>query len=241
MKTVSAIRHVAFEDLGSFEPVFQRFGYNVEYLEAGRDDLGQVIRQPPGILVILGGPIGANDEADYPFLKDEIAALGQRAMTKMPTLGICLGSQLMARALGARVYPASRKEIGWAPIALTDAGWKSCLSALAPVEEPVLHWHGDTFDLPQDAIQLASTEICQNQAFAWGDNWLAFQFHPEATAPGLERWFIGHAGEIAATVGVSVAQLRADTTCWARSLEARGIECLSRWLATVETTIPVVR
>jgi GMP synthase (glutamine-hydrolysing) len=241
VKTVTAICHVAFEDLGSFEPEFQSFGYTIKYLEAGRDDLGRVIQRAPDILVILGGPIGAGNESDYPFLKDELAVLGQRARANLPTLGICLGSQLMARALGARVYPADRKEIGWAPIALTDAGWESCLAALAPEEEPVLHWHGDTFDLPQGAVHLASSEICRHQAFAWGDNWLAFQFHPEATVRGLERWFIGHAGEIAVTEGVSVARLRADTARWGRSLEARGIECLKRWLASVEAAVPVVR
>jgi GMP synthase (glutamine-hydrolysing) len=238
VKTLSAIRHVAFEDLGSFEAVFKRHGYRIEYLEAGIDDLGRVVRQPPDILVILGGPIGANDIADYSFLKDELAALERRAVKDLPTLGICLGSQLMARALGAWVYPARGKEIGWAPISLTDAGWASCLSALAPLDEPVLHWHGDTFDLPPGAVHLASTALCPHQAFAWGRHWLAVQFHLEATARGLERWFIGHAGEIAATEGVSVARLRADTARCVRSLEARGAACLTRWLATVEAALP---
>lgn len=235
-----AIRHVAFEDLGSFETVFKRHGYNIEYLEAGVDDLGRVVRQPPDLLVVLGGPIGANDVADYPFLKDELVALERRAERDLPTLGICLGSQLMACALGARVYPARGKEIGWAPIALTDAGRASCLSALAPLDEPVLHWHGDTFDLPFGAVHLASTEICPHQAFAWGRHWLALQFHLEATTRGLERWFIGHTSEIAATKGVSVARLRADTARWGRSLEARGTACLTRWLAAVETARPAV-
>lgn len=238
MKTLFAIRHVAFEDLGSFETVFKRHGYRIEYLEAGVDDLTRVARQPPDILAILGGPIGVNDVADYPVLKDELAAIERRAEKDLPTLGICLGSQLMARALGARVYPARGKEIGWAPVSLTDAGWASCLSALAPLDEPVLHWHGDTFDLPQGAVHLASTAMCPHQAFAWGRNWLALQFHPEATARGLERWFIGHAGEIAATDGVSVARLRADTARWGRSLEARGAACLARWLAAVDAALP---
>ena len=234
MKTVLAVRHVAFEDLGSFAAVFERRGYAVEYAEAGMDDLARASKREPDILAILGGPIGANDDADYPFLKDELALLERRAKSGRPALGICLGAQLMARSLGARVYPAGRKEIGWAPIALSEEGRTSCLAALIPRGEPVLHWHGDTFDLPEGAVRLASTDICPNQAFAWGPAWLALQFHAETTPRGLERWFIGHTVEIAAS-GVSLARLRADTAKWGPSLEARGAACLERWLESVET------
>ena len=234
MKTVLAVRHVAFEDLGGFGPVFEHRGYAIQYAEAGMDDLVRALKGDPDILVVLGGPIGVNDDADYPFLKDEIAALERRAKSGRPTLGICLGAQLMARALGARVYPAKAKEIGWAPIRLTDEGRGSCLAALVPNGEPVLHWHGDTFDLPDGARRLASTDICPNQAFAWGPAWLALQFHAETTRPGLEQWFIGHTVEIAASPGVSVAKLRADTARWGASLEAHGAACLERWLDALE-------
>jgi GMP synthase (glutamine-hydrolysing) len=235
MKTVFAVRHVAFEDLGGFAPVFARRGYAIEYAEAGRDDLSCRPTREPDILVVLGGPIGVNDDADYPFIRDELDWLARRARSGRPTLGICLGAQLMACALGARVYPAKAKEIGWAPIRLTDEGRGSCLAALASNGEPVLHWHGDTFDLPEGAQRLASTDICPNQAFAWGRAWLALQFHPETTRRGLEQWFIGHTVEIAATPGVSVDKLRADTARWGESLETRGMACLERWLDAVET------
>jgi GMP synthase (glutamine-hydrolysing) len=234
MKTVLAVRHVAFEDLGSFAAVFERRGYAVEYAEAGMDDLARAHPREPDILAILGGPIGANDDADYPFLKDELALLERRAKSGRPVLGVCLGAQVMARALGARVYPARAKEIGWAPIALSAEGRKSCLAALVPGGEPVLHWHGDTFDLPDGAVRLASTDVCPNQAFAWGRAWLALQFHAETTPRGLERWFIGHTVEIAAS-GVSLARLRADTAAWGASLEARGAACLERWLQAIES------
>jgi GMP synthase (glutamine-hydrolysing) len=235
MKTVLAVRHVAFEDLGGFGPVFARRGYAVAYADAGVDDLAGALRAEPDILAVLGGPIGVNDRSDYPFIADELGLLARRAKSGRPTLGICLGAQLMAAALGARVYPAQAKEIGWAPIRLTDEGRGSCLAALAPNGEPVLHWHGDTFDLPEGARRLASTDICPNQAFAWGPAWLALQFHLETTRRGLERWFIGHTVEIAASPGVSVAGLRADTARWGASLEARGAACLERWLDAVET------
>lgn len=230
MKTALVIRHVAFEDLGSFVAPLQRQGYRIHYREAGMDDLAQVDALAPELMVVLGGPICANDEGDYPFLRNEIHLLQQRLHDNRPTLGICLGSQLMARALGAQVYPGVHKEIGWAPLQLTQAGRSSCLGHLAPELTPVLHWHGDTFDLPSGATRLASTPVCENQAFAWGACGLALQFHPEVTVAGLERWFIGHTLEIAHTPDVTVAQLRTETGRWGAKLESQGPQCLMAWL-----------
>ncbi len=233
VKDALAVRHVAFEDLASFEPVLADRGYHVAYAEAGLDDLGALDPLGPDLLVVLGGPIGAYEEASYPFVLAELRLLEKRLAADLPTLGVCLGSQLMARALGARVYPGRRKEIGWAPLVLTDEGRRSCLRYLAPEETAVLHWHGDTFDLPRGAVRLASTEAYENQAFAWGRRALALQFHVEATARDLERWFVGHACEIGATPGVSVAELRRDTARCAPALERQGRRCFEAWLDAV--------
>jgi GMP synthase (glutamine-hydrolysing) len=233
MKTVVAIRHVPFEDLGSFASILMAQGYEIQYRDAGVDDLRAIDALAPALLVVLGGPISANDEADYPFLRDELRLLESRLRHDYPTLGICLGSQLMARVLGARVYPAAQKEIGWGRLHLTPAGHQSCLQYLASEHTPVLHWHGDTFDLPARAVRLAATDICENQAFRWGSNALALQFHAETTAQGLERWFIGHTCEIAATPGVSVAQLRADTARWSATCATQGRKCLEAWLQEI--------
>lgn len=230
MKTAVAIRHVPFEDLGSFEEVLSGAGYAVRYLEAAWDDLSTLDRTPPELLVVLGGPVGANDEADYPFLRDERVLLERRLAGDRPTLGICLGAQLMVRALGARVYPAPRKEIGWSTLRLTEAGREGCLAPLAPEHTPVLHWHGDTFDLPEGAERLASTDVCPNQAFRYGHAALALQFHAEVTARGLEQWFIAHACEIGGTEGIGVERLRRDTRRWCSGLEVQGRRCLEEWL-----------
>lgn len=228
------IRHVAFEDLGSFAEPLTRRGYRIEYVEAGLDDLARVEAGRDDLLVVLGGPISAGDDRQYPFLADEVRLLERRLGADEPVLGICLGSQLMARALGARVYGAGTKELGWGPLSLTEAGRASALRHLAPHETPVLHWHGDTFDLPRGAVHLASTGACENQAFLWGARGLALQFHPEATAAGLERWFIGHTLEIETTAGVSVAALRAATAREAPRLERQGPAFLGEWLAQLD-------
>jgi GMP synthase (glutamine-hydrolysing) len=188
MRRVVAIRHVPFEDLDGFAAALEARGYRIGYREAPIDDLGAPDLAAADLLVVLGGPIGAYEDGAYPFLKAELALIERRLARERPVLGICLGAQLMARALGARVFPGHAKEIGWGPLELTPAGRESCLGRLA-AGTAVLHWHGDTFDLPAGAQHLAATRHYRNQAFACGRHGLALQFHLEATAAGLERWY----------------------------------------------------
>ena len=119
MKTLVALRHLAFEDLGLLAPLMQAQGWRVHYYDLGVDELWKIDLSQVDLLVILGGPIGAEDDERYPFLVDELQLLRERLATQRPMLGICLGAQLIARAMGARVQPMGRKEIGYAPIALT--------------------------------------------------------------------------------------------------------------------------
>jgi GMP synthase (glutamine-hydrolysing) len=233
MKTAIAIRHVHFEDLGSLEPALERAGYKVRYADCCVDDIAELDPVAADLVVVLGGPIGAYEEHLYPTLRDELNLLEMRLSANRPTIGICLGAQLMARALGARVYPSGVKEIGWGQITLRPAGCESAIRHLGSDDTAVLHWHGDTFDLPEGATLLASTEICRNQAFSWGRNALGFQFHPEATAARLEQWYIGHACELA-SAKLSVAALRADTARYAARLEIRARKCFDEWLTSIE-------
>ena len=225
MPTAVALRHVPFEDLGLLGPLLERRGWRVSYRDAAVDSFADV---DADLLIVLGGPIGAYEDAAYPWLADELRATERHLAAGLPTLGICLGSQLMARALGARVYPGHAKEIGWSPLLLTDAGRRSCLAAVG--DAAVLHWHGDTFDLPEGATLLASTALYPNQAFAWKGRALALQFHLEATAAGLERWYIGHAAEIAATPDIDVASLRAAAHRHAPVLAPPAEHVFGAWL-----------
>lgn len=230
MADVVAVNHVAFEDLGLIEDVLTARSHRIRYVGAARAAAAQLRALDPDLLVILGGPIGVYEEEAYPFLGSEIALVERRLAARKPILGICLGAQIMARALGSRVYPGPKKEIGWSPLSLTEAGQSSCLRHLDGAKTHVLHWHGDTFDLPKDAVRLASTPACANQAFSYGPSALALQFHGEAYGSALESWFVGHCCEISATEGVTVEGLRADTARHSASLKRQGTLAFEEWL-----------
>jgi GMP synthase (glutamine-hydrolysing) len=231
-RSAIALRHIAFEDLGLLAPIMEREGWDVCFSEAAVDDLLSDSIRNADLLVILGGPIGAYETDTYPFLKSEIALIEHRLSLDLPTLGICLGSQLMAKALGSRVYAGPVKEIGWGSIELTSEGASSCLDPLRDADAAVLHWHGDSFDLPKGARRLASSMHYENQAFAYGRNILALQFHLEADPRRLEEWYVGHAVELAAA-GVSVTELRAATLKRANGLVSQADRVFTRWLQEI--------
>jgi GMP synthase (glutamine-hydrolysing) len=234
VKTALVIRHVAFEDLGYWGDLLTARGYAAAYREAGSDDLASISPEGPAILVVLGGPISVNDGDLFPFLKTEIDLVRSRMRQDLPTLGICLGAQVMARALGSRVFPGPAKEIGWFPLTLTPAGLDHPMRHLGGEVTSVMHWHGETFDLPEGAALLASTPICRNQAFGVGRRGLGLQFHAEVTASGLERWYIGNIGELQAT-RLDLSELRATAARHAPALRAQGERFFNEWLDQIET------
>jgi len=226
-KTCLAVRHVAFEDLGLLGPLLAGRGYDIRYHEAGieRFDAGSLVA--PDLVIVLGGPIGVYECAAYPFVTDEIAAVAARLDANKPILGICLGAQMMAAALGGQVAPGSVKEIGWAPLTLTAAGRASVLSRLGTTA--VLHWHGDNCELPSGCERLASTPHCPVQAFFRAPSQLALQFHLETEPARFESWLVGHAVELG-KAGIDPRALRAQARALGPATCAVGREVLAAWL-----------
>jgi GMP synthase (glutamine-hydrolysing) len=232
MRRALALNHLAFEDLGSLGTELTHGGYIIDSLDACTADLRAIDPLSSDLLVILGGPIGVYEHQTYPFLSAEMDLIRARLAKKLPIIGICLGAQLIAASLGASVYPGTQgKEIGWAPIqAGTDAALHPFFSELLAPDLHVLHWHGDTFDLPANAQHLASTASYPNQAFAIERYALGLQFHPEVTAQNLERWYVGHACELA-HAEIDITRLREDSRVFAPKLEAASQRFWQRWLS----------
>jgi GMP synthase (glutamine-hydrolysing) len=221
-----AVYHLAFENLGSFAaPLVQR-GYQLEYRHAGTDPLSPDEWARAELVVVLGGPIGVGDVAAYPWLAQELDGLRARLALRRPTLGVCLGAQLMAAALGGRVERrAQGGEIGWSELALANAG-----SVLDPlVGLPVLHWHGDNIVPPPQAATLAATPGTPCQAFTVGEHALGLQFHAEFEGAQVEAWLVGHTVELG-QAGIDLGQLRADSARHAAALERAGAAVLQSWL-----------
>ena len=188
MAFVYILQHHEEENAGSLGDVLHARGIEARTVHGYA---GEAIPKRLGAaagLVVLGGPMGVSERDRYPFLTDEIALISDALTREAPVLGICLGGQLLAHALGATVSKASQPEIGWYPLRLTEAARKDRLWAALPHSCPAFHWHGDTFDLPPGAALLASSELTPCQAFRSGINVYGLQCHLEITDALLERW-----------------------------------------------------
>lgn len=221
---MQVIRHLCFEGLGTLAHDLDRLGLAFDYLDPPSDAVAGA--RDAQVLIIMGGPISVNDGDRFPFLADVIDTIRHRIDGRLPTLGICLGAQLIARAMGASVVPMAAPEIGWQPLTLTTGAQSSPLRHLT---SPVLHWHGETFDLPPGVEAMASTAACPNQAFGLGEHTLALQFHIEVSAAQLEHWLVGHIHELDHN-GIDVEELRADARRFAADSTTRGGQVLAEWL-----------
>ncbi|MGC1329177.1 MULTISPECIES: glutamine amidotransferase [unclassified Pseudomonas] len=228
MKSAWVIRHVPFEGLGVYAAVLEQRGYRIRVIEAPLQALAELDPAEPDLLIMLGGPVGAFDDASYPYLIHALRLVQQRIANGRKLLGVCLGAQLIARALGAEVKPMGIKEIGYAPLTLTAAGQQSVLAPLQGAG-PVLHWHGDQFQIPVGATHLASSQDCPYQAFSVGNAVLALQFHPEADPRQLEAWLVGHAAELQAA-GIDPCTLRAQAAAVSDDLVRLSQQMFADWL-----------
>lgn len=185
------LQHVPFEGLGSIEAWLQDAGFTISSTGFFANEQLPAV-EAIDFLVIMGGPMSVNDEVELPWLVAEKAFIRAVIDAGKPVLGICLGAQLIVNALGAKVYPNSKKEIGWLPISGVPTNVPGVFQF--PAASTVFHWHGETFDLPAGAVHLARSTGCEHQAFQWGSSVIGLQFHLETT-PKSARAIIAACGD----------------------------------------------
>jgi GMP synthase (glutamine-hydrolysing) len=184
---VLVLQHIACEPPGVYEDVLRERGAEIVRVEL---DEGEQLPEWAGFdaIVAMGGPMGVYEVDDHPWLRDEVAAIGEAVRAGVPFWGACLGVQLLAAALGARVYPGPAPEVGVLEVRLTDEGRDDPVMGGLPVTFPALQWHGDTFDLPGGAVRLIGSPAYANQAFRWGRKAYGVQFHIEVDEAMGQEW-----------------------------------------------------
>lgn len=180
------LQHVPFEGLASIRGWIERGGHKVTCTRLYTGD-GLPRPETVDLLIVMGGPMGVHDVDQYPWLQAEKDFLRATIDAGKRVLGICLGAQLIAEVLGARVYPNGQKEIGWFPVKRCTEASASLLGRLLPESFDAFHWHGDTFDLPPGAVHLAQSSVCRHQAYTIGDRILGLQFHLETTPESAQE------------------------------------------------------
>ncbi|HEV2968868.1 MAG TPA: gamma-glutamyl-gamma-aminobutyrate hydrolase family protein [Pirellulales bacterium] len=233
MKPVLALRHVAHEGLGTIEDVLRREQLVFSVVDLFHESLRTFNPEQLAGLIVMGGPMNVDETDRYPFLADEVKWIRQSVDAGLPVLGVCLGSQLLSKALGSRVYPNRVKEIGWYEIGLTDAARSDQLFGDCRPTETVFQWHGDTFDLPDGAVRLAHSEQCENQAFRFGRVAYGLQFHLEVTPEIIASWLgePGNCGELDGLDYIDPEAIRRQTPDRIGPLKSLGDGILGRFAA----------
>ena len=225
-KTALIIRHVPYEGVAGYRAPIEAAGYAVDRVDVLASDFSSCDLRDPDLLIMMGGPMGVYEQAEHPWIACQLRRLAQRLEAGRPTLGVCFGSQMMAAALGAEVYKGPTMEIGFHPVRVHAAD--SPLRHIAEV--PMLHWHGDTFTLPDDVELLASTPAYPHQAFRRGANILALQFHGEmGLDPRFEAW-LAQGEEAMAKAGVTESDLRVAHDGLGPRAVAAGQAMIAEWL-----------
>ncbi|HKW96093.1 MAG TPA: gamma-glutamyl-gamma-aminobutyrate hydrolase family protein [Bryobacteraceae bacterium] len=227
---VFVFRHSPLEHLGRIGEVLEAHRLEYDYIDLYRTRVEHSSATDAGAFIFLGGSMSANDP--LPFIKREIELVREAVAASKPVLGVCLGAQLIARALGARVYQNSVKEIGWAPVTFDDAAHGDVLFSGVHGSKVIFHWHGETFDLPSGAECLASSAACRNQAFRWGDRTYGLQFHLEVTPEMIAEWCAedGRCGD------KREATWPIDPHAHADSMRNLALQVFGRWCELVKQT-----
>ncbi|MEO8723616.1 MAG: glutamine amidotransferase [Sphingobium sp.] len=228
MKRALIIRHVPYEGVAGYRDPVERAGYAIDRIDVADPRFAHIDLCAPDLLIMMGGPMGVYEQDEHPWIACQLRRLRLRLEADRPTLGVCFGAQMMAVALGARVFAGLVKEVGFHVITLHQAGTASPLRHLEGI--PVLHWHGDTFTLPDNVEHLGFSHLYDHQAFRRGPNLLALQFHAEmGEDPRFHAWMEQSPASIA-EAGSDAASLRAAHDAHGPVAVAAGRRMIAQWL-----------
>jgi GMP synthase (glutamine-hydrolysing) len=235
---VLVFQHVPYEPLGTLDPLLKEAGFRLRYVNFGREPRQRPVLDGYEALIVLGGPMNSDQIDTYPNLITEVEIIREAVSRDLSVLGICLGAQLLAKALGGSVSRNEVREIGWYDVDITAAGRRDpVLSAFAPRQE-VFQWHEDGISLPPGAELLASSPASPVQAFRFGEHAYGFQFHLEANLPLIERWLgvPAHQASLQEERGsIDPEQIRRKAATSVAPLERLSRATFSRWIERFET------
>jgi GMP synthase (glutamine-hydrolysing) len=229
MNEVIVLQHAACETLGSIEDAIAASRTHIRCVRTYAGDQVPASMGSAGGLIVMGGPMGVYEEARFPFLRHELRLIEQALAAGVPVLGICLGSQLLATALGASVRKGLRKEIGWHRVYLEPAASADPLFREAPIEFDAFHWHGDVFDLPANSVRLARSSLTECQAFRYGQNVYGILFHMEVT-PDTIAGMINTFSDELQDEGIDAAALASKTATGIAGLQQTGPKIFDNWM-----------
>ncbi|NQZ14151.1 MAG: gamma-glutamyl-gamma-aminobutyrate hydrolase family protein [Alphaproteobacteria bacterium] len=230
---VLVVSHKTDKDIGSLDPILVERGYDVTRILSYMDAIETIDPLGHDLAIFTGGPMGVYQAEDYPYLKQELKYLEKRVANDKPVLGICLGAQLLAKALGSDVFPGSNgKEIGWVDVRVNEDGMKTPVRHLDAGQTKMMQWHGDTFKLPEGAVRLASSDLYKNQAYSYGKNIMALQCHPEVQREIIELWLACGSEELEEN-NLTVQGIRADSKKNLLTLQHQTQAFFNEWLDEV--------
>ncbi|MFA7597096.1 MAG: glutamine amidotransferase [Novosphingobium sp.] len=231
-KRALIIRHVPYEGVAGYREPIEAAGYEVDRIDVSDPAFSALDLCEPDLLIMMGGPMGVYEQDRYPWIGCQLRRLARRLDADRPTLGVCFGAQMIAAALGGHVYPGPVKEVGFHSVRIHDHALDSPLRHI--VDVPILHWHGDTFTLPDNVDLLASSHVYEHQAFRRGRSLLALQFHAEmGLDPRFNAW-IEEWPESVAEAGGDETSLRAAHDTLGPAAVQAGQAMIAEWLGKLQ-------
>ena len=233
---ILVFQHVPYEPLGTLDPLLKQAGFRIRYVNFGRNPNERPSLEGYAGLIILGGPMNADDVSGYPHLGTELELIQDALQRNISILGICLGAQLLAKALGGSVSAGAGREIGWYDVDVTTDGINDPVLSTFGQKREVFQWHDDVIELPPNVVHLASSERCASQAFRYGEHAYGFQFHLEADGALIERWLdVPQHQSVFVDGAVDPTQIRDRINDSIQALMSLSNSTFSRWVERFET------